>query len=37
MSAIDKAASMKLIEGNYDPEKFEKVMKGTYGNEYYRE
>ena len=37
MSSIDKAALMKLMEGEYDPDKFEKIMVGAYGTEYYGE
>ena len=37
VSAIDETALMKLMEGEYDPEKFEKIMGGAYGIEYYGE
>ena len=37
MSDIYEAALMKLMEGKYDLEKFEKIMGGAYGTEYYGE
>ena len=37
MSAIDKAALMDLIEGEYDPNIFDKIMGRAYRIEYYRE
>jgi protein KRI1 len=32
---IDEAAIMKMLEGDYDPENFEKAMKEAYGDEFY--
>ena len=31
VSSIDEAALMKLMDGKYDPEKFEKIVGGAYG------
>ena len=33
---IDEAAIMKMLEGDYDPEKFEKAMQEAYGDEFYK-
>jgi protein KRI1 len=33
---IDEAAIMKVLEGDYDPEKFEKAMQEAYGDEFYQ-
>lgn len=35
--AIDEAAIMKILEGDYDPEKFEKAMQEAYGDEFYKQ
>jgi protein KRI1 len=32
---MDEAAIMKLIEGDYDPEEFEKKMQETFGDDFY--
>ena len=32
---IDEASLMKLMEGDYDPEKFEKIMSDAYGEDFY--
>jgi protein KRI1 len=32
---MDEDAMMKLMEGDYDPEKFEKIMQEAYGDEFY--
>ena len=32
---LDEAAILKLIEGDYDPEEFEKKMQETFGDEFY--
>ena len=32
---IDEAALMKLMEGDYDPEKFEAIMSKAYGDDFY--
>lgn len=32
---VDEAAIMKMLEGDYDPEQFEKAMQTAYGDEYY--
>jgi protein KRI1 len=32
---VDEDALMKLMEGDYDPEKFEKLMQDTYGDDFY--
>ena len=37
VNAIYEAALMKLMEGKYDPKKFEKIIGGAYGIEYYGE
>jgi len=36
-AAIDEAAIMKILEGDYDPEKFEKAMQEAYGDEFYKQ
>ena len=36
-SAVDEAAIMKMLEGDYDPEKFEKAMEQAYGEEFYEQ
>jgi len=33
---IDEDAMMKLLEGDFDPEKFEKIMQDTYGDDFYQ-
>ena len=33
--AVDEAAIMKMLEGDYDPEKFEKAMNEAYGDDFY--
>eukprot|EP00536_Pseudo-nitzschia_multiseries_P007077 jgi/Psemu1/16890/gm1.16890_g len=35
-SALDEAAIMKMLEGDYDPEKFEKAMEQAYGEDFYQ-
>lgn len=35
-SQIDEDAMMKLLEGDYDPDKFEKLMANAYGDEFYK-
>ena len=35
-NAIDEAQIMKMLEGDYDPEKFEKAMEEAYGDEFYQ-
>ena len=32
---IDEAAIMKMMEGDFDPDKFEEAMKTAYGDDYY--
>lgn len=34
-SAVDEAAIMKMMEGDYDPEKLEKIMQETFGDDFY--
>jgi protein KRI1 len=34
---VDEAAIMKLMEGDFDPEKFEELMKESYGDDYYQQ
>lgn len=34
--AIDEAAIMKMLEGDYDPEQFEKAMQEAYGDDFYQ-
>jgi protein KRI1 len=34
---VDEAAIMKLMEGDFDPEKFEELMKESYGDDYYEQ
>ena len=34
--AIDEVAIMKMLEGDYDPEKFEKAMQDAYGDDFYQ-
>ena len=34
-TAVDEAAIMKMLEGDYDPEKFEKAMEQAYGEDFY--
>lgn len=34
-AAVDEAAIMKMLEGDYDPEKFEKAMQTAYGQDFY--
>ena len=36
MRAIHKAALVKLMEVEYDPKKFENIMRSVYIIEYYR-
>ncbi len=36
-AAVDEAAIMKMLEGDYDPEKFEKAMEQAYGEEFYEQ
>jgi len=36
-SALDEAAIMKMLEGDYDPEKFEKAMEQAYGEDFYQQ
>ena len=36
-TAIDEAAIMKMLEGDYDPEKFEKAMEQAYGEDFYQQ
>jgi len=35
--AVDEAAIMKLMEGDFDPEKFEELMKETYNDDFYEQ
>ena len=35
--AIDEAAIMKMMEGDYDPETFEKAMEQAYGEDFYEQ
>jgi protein KRI1 len=35
--AVDEAAIMKMMEGDYDPEKFEKAMEQAYGEDFYEQ
>eukprot|EP00339_Tiarina_fusa_P013281 CAMPEP_0117006888 /NCGR_PEP_ID=MMETSP0472-20121206/6963_1 /TAXON_ID=693140 ORGANISM="Tiarina fusus, Strain LIS" /NCGR_SAMPLE_ID=MMETSP0472 /ASSEMBLY_ACC=CAM_ASM_000603 /LENGTH=720 /DNA_ID=CAMNT_0004708497 /DNA_START=58 /DNA_END=2220 /DNA_ORIENTATION=+ len=35
--AVDEAALMKMLEGDYDPEKFEKSMQDAYGDDFYEQ
>jgi protein KRI1 len=34
--AIDEAAILKMLEGDYDPEQFEKAMQEAYGDDFYQ-
>jgi protein KRI1 len=34
--AVDEVAIMKMLEGDYDPEKFEEAMKAAYGDDFYQ-
>ena len=34
---IDEATMMKLVEGDYDPEKFEQLMNEVYGDDFYQQ
>jgi protein KRI1 len=34
--AVDEVALMKMMEGDYDPEKFEKAMQEAYGDDFYQ-
>jgi len=34
-SAVDEATIMRMIEGDYEPEKFEKAMEQAYGEDFY--
>ena len=34
---LDEAAIMKMLEGDYDPEKFEKAMENAYGEDFYQQ
>ena len=34
--SVDEAALMKLLEGDFDPDKFEELMKETYNDEFYQ-
>ena len=36
-SAVDEATIMKLLEGDFDPDKFESLMNQTYGDDYYQQ
>lgn len=36
-SAVDEAAIMKMLEGDYDPEKFEESMEQAYGEDFYEQ
>ena len=33
---VDEVAIMKMLEGDYDPEKFEEAMKAAYGDDFYQ-
>ncbi|GKY98612.1 hypothetical protein MPSEU_000817900 [Mayamaea pseudoterrestris] len=33
--AVDEAAILKLIEGDFDPDKYEELMKNAYGDDFY--
>lgn len=35
--AVDEATMMKLMEGDYDPDKFEEIMNDAYGDDFYRQ
>lgn len=35
--AVDEATMMKLMEGEYDPEQFEKIMNEAYGDDFYQQ
>ena len=37
MGAAEEEMILKLMEGEYDPEKFEQVMNATYGEDYYQQ
>lgn len=34
--AVDEAMLLQLLEGDFDPDKFESLMKDTYGDEFYQ-
>lgn len=34
-ATVDEVAIMKLLEGDFDPDKFEELMKETYGDDFY--
>ncbi|VEU36017.1 unnamed protein product [Pseudo-nitzschia multistriata] len=36
-SVIDEAEIMQMLEGDYDPEKFEKAMEKAYGEDFYQQ
>lgn len=36
-SALDETAILKMLEGDYDPENFEKAMQQAYGEDFYEE
>jgi len=36
-SNLDEDAMLKLMEGDFDPEKFEKIMQEQYGDDFYQE
>mmetsp|Transcript_13742 Transcript_13742/g.28783 ORF Transcript_13742/g.28783 Transcript_13742/m.28783 type:complete len:782 (-) Transcript_13742:376-2721(-) len=36
-NVLDEAAIMKMLEGDYDPEKFEKAMENAYGEDFYQQ
>lgn len=35
--AVDEVAIMKMLEGDYDPEQFEKAMNEAYGDDFYQQ
>ncbi|KAL3922281.1 MAG: hypothetical protein SGILL_002287 [Bacillariaceae sp.] len=35
-AAIDEAAIMKMLEGDFDPDKFEEAMQDAYGDDFYQ-
>ena len=35
--AVDEATMLKLMEGDYDPEEFEKMMNEAYGDDFYQQ
>merc|ERR1712161_52138 len=36
-NAVDEAAIMKMLEGDYDPENFEKALEEVYGDNFYKQ